>query len=236
MIRQTMHSSAWVLPAARDVDPPTADHWRRQHGSVSVFYPVECRAHSDPDLAGGERPDDAIDRLATGQNQEGGNAHHVETCGDRRGLIDVYLDDLEPPGELCGELLHCRPYHPAGSTPGRPQIDKYGKRRHRGHGIERRIACLNQPREGSVALPTAGRTGCRGRYTVPPITGRATDLDESIWRDRHLAMMSRFEASGWCHRLGQRGRCRPMRVKLGTPAALTMTIDYRANSTPRGIY
>ena len=46
--------------------------------SVPALYPIECRADSDPELAGGERPDDAIDGLAIGENQKGGNAHRVE--------------------------------------------------------------------------------------------------------------------------------------------------------------
>lgn len=96
-------------------DPPPADHWRRHEPVSAGALSHRVQSGLGSRARGRGAPDDAIDRLATGENEEGGNAHRVESCGDRGGLIDVHLDDLEPPSEFCGELVHCRPYRPAGS-------------------------------------------------------------------------------------------------------------------------
>jgi hypothetical protein len=129
-------------------DPPPADHWRRHEPVSAGALSHRVQSGLGSRARGRGAPDDAIDRLATGENEEGGNAHRVESCGDRGSLIDVYPDDLEPPSELRGELVHCRPYRPAGSSPGGAQIDQYGKRRHGGHGVERRMHRLRQPAKG----------------------------------------------------------------------------------------
>jgi hypothetical protein len=75
------------------------------------------------------------------------------------------LTTLSRPASSVASWSTAGPTARQGPSPGGPQIDPYGKRRHGGHGVERRIACGNQPRERSVAV---------GRLPNPALSGYAS--------------------------------------------------------------
>src|SRR6478736_7805384 len=100
---------------------------RSDHPSLSGWLQVGQEPGVEVGLWHGS--DDAIDDLAVLEHDHPRDAHRVEADGQELVVVDVDLDDLDPPGVLAGERIEHRADDPAGAAPWRPKVDDDGRSR-----------------------------------------------------------------------------------------------------------
>ena len=72
------------------------------------------------------RAEEAVDDLAVAQRVDGRDGLHLEGRGGLGVLVDVDLDELDRARGLVDDGLEDGAESPAGSTPGRPEVDDDG--------------------------------------------------------------------------------------------------------------
>jgi len=137
--------------------PQNARHNRGPPPSLFAFFYLAFCAHRkarfDPPAQGvrTHRAGDAIAFLAFVHQHQRRYAADPKPLLQARFLVGVHLHRLQPAGQLIGKPFDRRRDHPAGSAPGRPEVDQHRDRALLDNRGEIRRPAVSQPRQRLAA-------------------------------------------------------------------------------------
>src|ERR1035437_10046845 len=105
--------------AALTLGIPAESPWKRPFRGR---YPLEVGSQLLEELTLALGSHDAGRRLATLEENKGGDAHHIEAAGDVEVVVDVQLGDVQLARLLGGDLFEHRSDHFARATPFGPEV------------------------------------------------------------------------------------------------------------------